>query len=100
MDPIPFPRGKQSPLRVDYGSGPDDGRTTACATIDNDWDERFENARLRFRMARGQYAAIGGRIVQQFHANRHPDTVVDVAIDIPARGSLQVELSPKGPIHD
>ena len=100
VDPIPFSRGQPSPLRVDYLSGPDDGCTTACAAIENDWDERFENARLCFRMARGEYTAIGGRIVQQFNANRHPGTVVDVAVDIPARGSLQVELSPKRPTRE
>ena len=95
--PIPFPRRERSPLRVSYEPQPDGTRRRVRAEIDNDWEERFEHARLRFRMAPGRYRVEGGRIVQQFPANRRPGTIVDVAVTIRPLGKTIVEVSPDPP---
>ena len=92
--PIPFPRREESPLRVSYRPQPDGTCRDARAEIENDWDEEFEHARLRFRMAPGRYQAVGGRIVQQFQASRRSGTIVDVAATIRPLGKSVVEVHP------
>jgi len=92
--PIPFPRRKGSPLRVSYQPQPDGTCRRLRAEIDNYLEERFEHARLRLRMAPGRYQVEGGRIVQQFQANRRAGTIVDVAAAIRPLGKTVVEVSP------
>ena len=96
--PIPFPRREESPLRVSYRPEPDGTCRDARAEIENDWDEEFEHARLRFRMAPGRCQAAGGRIVQQFQSNRRSGTIVDVAVTIRALGRTVVTVSPRSDV--
>jgi hypothetical protein len=88
----------------DYGSpkvsasftNPNDGRARSNqVTVTNKINQRWDDGRVQFVMADGSYSVKGGDVLASY---RQPDgkRVVLVRVDIPANGSLRLEVAEKG----
>jgi len=67
---------------------------TVTAQVDNDLDEQFEHALLRFVMPRyGCYETDQGTITQSVHSDDGLITVVYVTLDVPANSDPSVTVS-------
>jgi hypothetical protein len=68
--------------------------TTNCVTIVNDLPQNFYDGRVRFVLKRGKYDQVnGGTILAEYDSTDTTKTVVLVKVNIPASGSIRVQLT-------
>ena len=74
---------------------PNDGRARSNeVTVTNKLSQRFDDGRVRFVMADGSYAVKGGDVLARYRQS-DGKVVVLVRVDIPANGSLRLEIAEK-----
>ncbi len=66
--------------------------TTNEVTITNDLPENFYDGRVRFVLNRGMYRAKNGLILSQYNCVNDTKTAVLVRVNIPASGTITVDL--------
>jgi Calcineurin-like phosphoesterase/Secretion system C-terminal sorting domain len=81
-------------LTVSYSPANDGTNDSVTATLDNDHNIRFENARLRFRMPKevgAVYNVVGGTLVQVDDTGS--DAICHVAVDVQANRYVSVSVT-------
>ena len=82
-------------MRVIFGPA-DDGRPTRRrAVVTNTLKDAFPNGRIEFVLPKGSYSAEKGRIESAIVSDDGRFVVLTVRVDIPAAGSVTVDVSPR-----
>lgn len=94
VDPIPFQRGEQAPVRIRYSPANDGSFSKVTCTVSNDLEESFPNSRAVFVMPRTTHFDIDN--AQLEHVIPSDDgsfSVVSVRFTLPAKDSLMVSIT-------
>jgi hypothetical protein len=92
--PIPVPRGRRAPLSLTFAPANNGRHERVKATITNELNESFADARVRFTMPRGIYKVDGGAIFQQFDSHDGKVTIVDVNVAVEPAGRNVIDIGP------
>lgn len=90
--PIPFAREAFPPLSVSFNSPNDGTQTSISATVTNRLADAYPNGRVTFVVPAGAYGVTGGRLESQILSDNRRLRILNVRLDIPASGSVDVSV--------
>jgi len=94
VDPIPFRRGEQAPVRIRYSPANDGRHDKVTGTVYNDLEETFPNCRAVFVMPRTTHFDVDNAQIE--HVITSDDgsfSVVSVRFNLPAIDSLMISVT-------
>ena len=92
--PIPLPRHEPPPMRLTFFPANDGAHGSVTAQIVNDWQQDFAGGRITFVLPNGEYTVNRGHIESAIPSDDSRFTVLAVRVDIPARRTITVTVSP------
>lgn len=94
VDPIPFRRGEQAPVRIRYSPSNNGRFSKVTATVSNDLEEIFPNCRAVFVMPRtSQFELDNAQLEHVITSDDGSISVVSVRFTLPAKDSLVVSVT-------
>ena len=94
VDPIPFSRGEQAPVRIRYSPANDGRHSRVTGTVYNDLEETFPNCKAVFVMPRNSLFDVDGAQLEHLITGDDGSfSVVSVRFTLPAKDSLMVSVT-------
>jgi hypothetical protein len=94
VDPIPFRRGEQAPLRIRYSPANEGRHGKVTGTVFNDLEETFPNCRAVFVMPRTTHFDVdNAQLEHVITSDNGSFSVVSVRFTLPAKDSLKVSVA-------
>lgn len=94
VDPIPFRRGEQAPIRIKYSPANDGRHGMVTATVTNDLEETFPNCRAVLVMPHAtEFTVDNGQLDHVITSDDGSFAVVTVRFNLPAQDSLIVSVA-------
>jgi hypothetical protein len=90
---IPFGRESVSPLSISFNKPNDGTQRGLTATVINRLADAYPNGRVTFVVPAGSYGAANGRLESHFVSDDGRFRVLNVRVDIPASGSVDVSVT-------